>query len=364
MRIASAEMQMASTHVSQQRHEIRESLRVWVGDRRPDFEGNGPRRPLGDPVSISDAGRAAQAGEAEAIEQAADAADTDPRLTMLRELIYMLTGREARVFDATELDARQGRDAALPQQAPNASNARPAPNASNAAAAPARPAGFGVEYDYHESYYEAEQTTFSASGVVRTADGRAIAFKLDLAMSRSYAEETNVSLRLGDAARQQKDPLILNFSGNAAQLSDQRFSFDLDADGQSDSINLLASGSGFLALDRNSDGRINDGSELFGVKSGDGFADLAAYDGDSNGWIDEGDAAFQQLRVWTPASDGEGTLRSLQEAGVGAIALTRIDTPFALRDAGNETLGQVRSSGIFLQESGEAGTIQQVDLSV
>lgn len=359
MRIASAEMQMASTHASQQRHEIRESLRVWVGNRRPDFEGNGPRRPAGDPVSISDAGRAAQSGEAEAIEQAADAADTDPRLMMLRELIFMLTGKQVRVFDASELEPRRGSEAALSQQTPNALNA---PNA--AAAPPARPAGFGVEYDYHESYAESEQTTFSASGVVRTADGREIAFKLDLAMSRSYAEETNVSLRLGDAARQQKDPLILNFSGNAAQLSDQRFSFDLDADGQSDSINLLASGSGFLALDRNSDGRINDGSELFGVKSGDGFADLAADDGDGNGWIDEGDAIYRQLRVWTPAGDGDGTLRSLQEAGVGAIALTRIDTPFAIRDAANETLGQVRSSGIFLQESGEAGTIQQVDLSV
>ncbi|MBI2306456.1 MAG: VCBS repeat-containing protein [Rhodocyclales bacterium] len=353
MRIASAELQLTSTHVSQQHHEVSESLRAWVGDRRPDFEGNGPRRPAGEPVTISDAGRAVQAGEAEAIDEAIDAAENDPRLQLLREMILMLTGREARVFDASELEPRQGKD--LPPL-------QPPPSAG--ANAPARPAGFGLEYDYHESYSESEQTTFSASGVVRTADGREITFKLDLAMSRSYAEESNVSLRLGDAARQQKDPLVLNFAGSAAQLSEQRFSFDLDADGSADSINRLASGSGFLALDRNGDGRINDGSELFGAQSGDGFADLAAFDGDGNGWIDEADGVYRQLRVWTPDADGGGELQSLQQANVGAIALARVATPFALRDAGNDSLGQVRSSGIFLQENGGTGTIQQIDLSV
>jgi hypothetical protein len=35
------------------------------------------------------------------------------------------------------------------------------------------------------------------------------------------------------------------------------------------------------------------GAELFGARSGDGFAELAALDGDGNGWIDEGDAAWQ-----------------------------------------------------------------------
>jgi len=360
MRIASAEMQMASTHASQQQHEVRESLRAWVGDRRPDFERNQPHRPPGEQVSISDAGRAAQSGdtgqtgEADAIEQAATAVDNDPRLMLLREMIRALTGREVRVFDASELSPRGGGEAPpVPAQTPASGNA-------------ARPAavGFGVEYDRHESYRESEQTTFSASGTVQTADGREIAFRLDLAMSRSYVEESDVSLRFGDAVRQQKDPLVLNFSGSGAQLTDQRFSFDLDADGSADSVARLAAGSGFLALDRNGDGRINDGSELFGTRSGDGFADLAAYDGDGNGWIDEADAAYAQLRVWTPDASGAGTLRSLQEANVGAIALAHIATPFSIRDAGNDTLGQVRSSGIFLQENGAAGTIQQVDLSV
>jgi len=351
MRIASAEMQMASSHASTQHHEVRESLRAWVGERRPEAAPVPSPRPSGDPVTLSEAGRAAQSGEADAIEAAAEATESDPRLMLLRLMVSMLTGREARIFDASQLKPAEG-----PPPAPVAppAHGRPAPRA----------AGFGLEYDYHESYSETEHTRFSASGIVRTADGRELAFRLELSMSRSYHEESHVSLRLGDAARQQKDPLVLNFSGTAAQLSDQRFSFDLDADGAADDINRLASGSGFLALDHNNDGKINDGRELFGALSGDGFADLAAYDDDGNGWIDEADDVYGRLRVWTPDADGNGALQTLQDAGVGAIALARVATPFSLRDAGNASLGEVRSSGIFLHEDGAAGTIQQIDLSV
>ena len=74
--------------------------------------------------------------------------------------------------------------------------------------------------------------------------------------------------------------------------------FDIDADGEEESISYLQGGSGYLALDKNGDGVINDGSELFGTKSGDGFADLAEYDADGNGWIDENDPIFDKLLIW------------------------------------------------------------------
>ena len=85
------------------------------------------------------------------------------------------------------------------------------------------------------------------------------------------------------------DPLVFNFEGNTADITDQKFMFDLDCDGKEEEISSLGKGSGFLALDKNGDGIVNDGTELFGTKSGDGFADLAEYDEDGNGWIDEDD---------------------------------------------------------------------------
>jgi hypothetical protein len=226
-------------------------------------------------------------------------------------------------------------------------------------------AGFGIEYDYHAVHEEIETTSFSASGLVRTADGQEISFNLDLVMARHYREETNVSLRAGDAVR--KDPLVVNFAGTAAQLSGlagQRFRFDLDGDGLPEDLPLFASGSGYLALDVNGNGRIDSGRELFGPQSGSGFAELAALDEDGNGWIDAGDAALARLRVWTPSAADNGSLVSLAELGIGALGLAHVATPFALRDGSNHDLGMIQSSGIFLDESGQVGSLQEIDLTV
>ena len=349
MKIASANLQMASSHASLQRHETRESLKMWTGQRRPDFvTDNNPGRPrLTDSVSISDAGKAAQS--ADSIRENQDAAvDNDPGLNLIRSMLEFMTGRKMQVFDARELEAHIEHTASTTSQA-TASNPSPS-------------AGYGAEYDYHESYTEFEQTSFSASGTVKTADGLEVSFKIELSMTRSYYEESNISLRFGDANRK-IDPLALNFAGNAAQLTDQRFSFDLNADGKAEKINFLAPGSGFLVFDRNEDGKINDGRELFGPTTGDGFAELAKLDDDQNGWIDENDAAFSKLEVWSRDASGNDQRQSLAASGVGAISLGHINTPFDLKTNSNETLGKILSSGIFLSESGESGSIQQIDLT-
>ena len=115
-------------------------------------------------------------------------------------------------------------------------------------------------------------------------------------------------------------------------------------------------------LDAVGGGRVESGRQLFGPTSGDGFADLAAYDSDANGWIDEADPVFGRLGVWTPDAEGGGAVRSLAEAGVGALGLDRVATPFALKDGAE--LGAVRSSGVYLREAGGAGSLQQVDVVV
>ena len=199
--------------------------------------------------------------------------------------------------------------------------------------------------------------------MIHTEDGKEISFELSLSMVRSYHEVSNASIRLGDA-RQKKDPLVINFGGTAAQLTSQRFKFDLDADGKTEDINFVAGGSGFLALDRNGDGKINDGAELFGAKTGNGFAELAALDADKNGWIDENDASYADLRVWTKDGAGKDKFSTLKQANVGAISLSHIATQFDLKDAQNVSQGEIKASGIYLQETGAVGTIQQIDLTV
>ena len=149
-----------------------------------------------------------------------------------------------------------------------------------------------------------------------------------------------------------------------SQLTTTKFSFDIDSDGQNDQIAFVTPDSGFVALDRNGDGVVNDGSELFGAASGNGFAELARYDQDGNHWIDENDAVWAQLRIWSKDAAGNDRLDTLAARNVGALYLGNTATPFQLKDQANATLGVIRSSSIYLQENGTAGTLQQLDLVV
>ena len=218
------------------------------------------------------------------------------------------------------------------------------------------------------SYEEQENTAFSTKGKVVTADGREIEFDLGLEMSRRFEEyyykQNDIYAYTSSQPSNLVDPLVINLDSNIANVSDQKFMFDIDADGILDSISQLNSGSGYLALDKNGDGIINDGSELFGTKSGDGFADLAAYDDDGNGWIDENDAIWSKLLIWTKDEHGKDVLYHLKDKGVGAICLESVDTEFSLKSLKDNALnGKIRKTGMFLYENGTAGTVQHLDIA-
>ena len=213
------------------------------------------------------------------------------------------------------------------------------------------------------SYYHREEecTSFSTAGVVKTADGRELSFNLECSMSRrfeAYYEETySTGIRYCD-------PLVINLDTDVASVSDQKFYFDLDQDGTAEEISSLAPGSGFLALDLNGDGVINDGGELFGTKSGDGFADLARYDADGNGWIDEADEIWDKLQIWVRDAEGNDTLYRLSDLGVGAIGLGSVSTEFSMNNVqDNQTNALIRRTGIFLYENGTVSTVQHLDMA-
>jgi hypothetical protein len=279
------------------------------------------------------------------------AAKNDKLIVMLEQLIAELLALISGQYDAKLTDVN---DVVKPQGA--AHTGKP-----NEGLPRNTPREFVWETTTTERILEHEQSEFSASGEVRTADGHAIAFKLDLAMCRDFQCERK-QIEQGKVVM--RDPLVINFDGKAAELSNQRFDFDLDSDGKSESLNGLRGNSGFLAMDLNGDGHINDGSELFGARSGDGFGDLARLDSDGNNWLDEADAAFAALKVWSGGANGKESLLSLKDRGVGALYLGSTDTPFSLKDDDNRLQGQVRATGLYLRENGAAGTLQQIDLAV
>jgi hypothetical protein len=342
MKIAAASMDLAATHRASSTVEVEERLRAWIGPR----PGASDERPPSHAVVVSDAARQALDLDkaAPAAPASNDELEADPQLELLRSIVEMLTGRRIHLMSASEMN---------PDEV--------AAEAARSTAAATREPEFGIEYDRTETRTHSEETRFAAAGMIRTADGREIGFSLELSMSRSETETSQFSLRAGNAVS--KDPLVVNFSGNAASLSSQRFSFDLMGDGNEVAMPLLQRGSGFLVLDALEDAQVTSGRQLFGPASGDGFADLARHDNDANGWIDEADPVFSRLGVWTPDAQGGGAVMSLDEARIGALYLGRVATPFTLKE-GADDLGAVRSSGIYAREDGSVGTLQQVDLKV
>lgn len=364
MRIADSAIQLYSKNTVLESYQKRESLTVWQNGGEPRVTGANSRRGreldptkeihrMVDKVSLSSPAavtrREIQPAELEISEEQEMMSDLNLRI--LQVLFEKLTGRKFQVIDPLKVSgAAAAENAPAVEGVAGTEAAQPPENGS---------AGYGLVYEYHESQYEYEKTEFAAAGVITTSDGQTIDFSTSLSMSREFYSEQSINIRAGDAL---KDPLVVNFSGTAAQLTERNFTFDIDSDGSTEQIAFVAQGSGFLALDKNTDGQINDGSELFGTASGNGFADLSAYDADGNNWIDENDAIYESLRIWSRNGSGEEQLLALGKVGIGALYLGHIETAFSVKDAENVLLGQVRETGLALMESGQAVTMQQIDL--
>ena len=138
------------------------------------------------------------------------------------------------------------------------------------------------------------------------------------------------------------DPLTLDLDGDGIEtVSHNGYKgtlFDHDGDGIRTASGWVASDDGLLVVDRNGDGIINDGKELFGdssvlkdgTKAAHGYAALAEYDSNGDGVVDAKDADFGKLRVWRDLNqDGvsqKEELFTLEEVGVQSLNVAYQDT--------------------------------------
>jgi hypothetical protein len=121
-------------------------------------------------------------------------------------------------------------------------------------------------------------------------------------------------------------PIVLDLDGNGIQtvaLADSNATFDLANDGNPVRSGWISPGDGFLAVDTNRNGRIDDRSELFGGDTGEGFAKLATFDSNHDGKVDKKDKRFKELRIWQDANGNHftdaGELKTLKQAGVKSL---------------------------------------------
>jgi hypothetical protein len=144
-------------------------------------------------------------------------------------------------------------------------------------------------------------------------------------------EQGDICLEPGES------PILLDLDSNTANYDltsvDEGVQFDINADGSADRVAWTRAGTnvGFLAIDRNGNRSIDDGSELFGnftptsngQVAANGFVALRDLDQNQDGRVDSADAAYSQLVIWTDLNhDGRSQsdeLQSLVTAGVTVL---------------------------------------------
>jgi hypothetical protein len=168
-------------------------------------------------------------------------------------------------------------------------------------------------------------------------------------------------------------PIVVNLSDEPYRLTDLDGGVWFDMDGTGSPVKMAwtttDSEQGFLFLDRNGNGIVDDGLELFGdVTATNGFEALKPFDrpngevlfgGNGNGWIDPGDAVWSRLRLWIDSNhDGicqPSEVFTLEQKGVAAIGLNYATSP--RRDsAGN----LYRYRAALLQRRGRATVVRPV----
>ena len=194
-------------------------------------------------------------------------------------------------------------------------------------------------------------TTQMSQGLTTTQIGALTTFQIASLSTSEVKALTSSQLGALSVAQFQNlnlaSPIVLDLDGNGVKTLGIEAGVQFDVFGSGNKVNTgwVAATDGLLALDRNNDGVINDGGELFGTatkladgsNAANGYAALATLDTNGDGSITSADAGFDKLRVWVDAnSDGvsqSSELKSLAQLNVASIGLDAAKT--TVKDNGN-----------------------------
>jgi hypothetical protein len=164
--------------------------------------------------------------------------------------------------------------------------------------------------------------------------------------------------------------MVLDLDGNGVKLvsrKDSKASFDMNGDGSRDDTGWAGKRDGMLVVDRNGNGRIDDGSELSFLKENaaarNGFEALGAFDSNRDGRLTASDTRFAELKLWVDANGNgatdSGELQSLADHGIAEIGLARHATNASAKIGSNLQL----ATGSFRRDNGTTGTVGDASLA-
>ncbi|MDP8243162.1 MAG: hypothetical protein P9L94_03710 [Candidatus Hinthialibacter antarcticus] len=188
--------------------------------------------------------------------------------------------------------------------------------------------------------------------------------RIDAVASSSASNQKSASVT-AEGEVNQSDPLVFDLDGDGVELTTARdgSQFDITGDGRKEQTAFATGGDAFLALDKNGNGFIDSGRELFGDQNGakDGFEELRKYDDNRDNRIDSRDSVYGSLRLFADRNfDGvsqSGELQSLRDAGISSIQLNDVE---AHRDING---GTQLSTASFTRNDGSQSTVADVNVN-
>lgn len=175
----------------------------------------------------------------------------------------------------------------------------------------------------------------------------------------------SASVEIEQAAVQQSDPIVLDLNGNGIELTSYKNGarFDIAGNGRQVTTAFVTGGDAFLAIDRNDNGAIDSGKELFGDQNGavNGYEELARLDSNGDHRINKLDRDFDQLRLFRDNGDGKtdpGELISLAQAGIAELSLDY--RAVALQASGGNRIAQIAT---YRRADGSSGRTADALLS-
>ncbi len=204
----------------------------------------------------------------------------------------------------------------------------------------------------------------SLSDCIKNRDSNMYRVEKDITRARSLEMTVNFTfdIQSGRAIVQVEgamaDPLVLDLNGNGIETTtlQQGINFDINGDGTEEKTAFVTGGDGLLALDRNHDGKITSGTELFGDQNGaeDGFMELAKFDSNNDSIINRDDPVFKDLKVMI-VTGKNSELYSLDRLDISEISLAEKNKA-GFYNNGN----YIKETANFKRTDGSHGTIGEV----